>query len=261
MSRTLTVFTISLCAALGVVFPAHSEETKPDHSILDRLLREYVSEAGVDYRAWSENPEHRGALRGYLAAMEKAVPSRLERSDALAFWINVYNAATLNLVLDKYPVKSIKDVSGALSSPWKVKVATIEGNGLTLDQIENDVIRPSFLEPRVHFALNCAARSCPPLRAEAYSGETLDAQLEAQTVAFLSDGKSNFVDESGTLHLSKIFDWFKHDFEEAKGSVAEFVAPYIPSLAAAPGSKPPKIVHQDYDWSLNEAAKPQGAKP
>ncbi len=256
MDRILTAITILLPLAFAVTGDARAEEPKPDHSVYDGLLEKYVSAAGTDYRAWTESAPDRGALRAYLAAMEKQAPSRLPRSEALAYWINLYNAATLNLVLEHYPVKSIRDIGGALSSPWKQDVVKVEGRSFTLDQIENEVIRPSFLEPRIHFALNCAARSCPPLRAEAFSGESLDAQLEEQTVAFLADPKSNSLDENGTLHLSKLFDWFEEDFREAKGSVVEFVVPYFPALAAV-GSKPPRIEHEDYDWSLNEAAKPK----
>jgi hypothetical protein len=252
------IHAIAMLLPLALVLPGGTgaEEPKPVHSEYDRLLKKYVSVAGTDYRAWTENAPDRGALREYLAEMEKSSPSRLPRSEALAYWINLYNAATLHLVLEHYPVKSIRDIGGALSSPWKQEVVKVDGRSFTLDQIENEVIRPSFLEPRIHFALNCAARSCPPLRAEAFTGESLDTQLEEQTVAFLADPKSNSLDENGTLRLSKLFDWFEDDFREAKGSVVEFVAPYFPALTAA-GSKPPKIEHEDYDWSLNEAAKPK----
>ncbi len=253
MSRILATFTI---LALAVAAPGLAADAAPDHSVYDGLLRKYATPAGVDYRAWSENAADRAALRGSVKSLEKCAPSRMERSDALATWINLYNAATLDLILEHYPVKSIKDVGGALSSPWKQDIVKVEGKTLSLDEIENEVIRPSFLEPRIHFALNCAARSCPPLRAEAYRGASLEAQLEEQTVAFLADPKCNSIDEKGTLRLSKIFDWFESDFREAKGSVAEFVAPYFPALAASAAAPAPKIEYVEYDWALNEAARP-----
>lgn len=231
-----------------------SGASRPDHSVYSTLLAKYVSPAGVDYARWSESAEDRGALAGYLATLQRVRPSTLERGDALAFWINLYNAATLNLVLDHYPLKSIKDVGGPLSSPWKKEVVSVEGKRLSLHQIENDLIRPSFLEPRIHFALNCAARSCPPLRAEAFEGASLEAQLQEQTSGFFANATTNFVDERGVLHLSKLFEWYSSDFREAKGSVVEFVAPYFPAIGASSGKEFP-IQHEEYDWSLNEASK------
>ncbi len=228
----------------------------PDHAVLTTLLAKYVSAGGVDYRGWSANAEDRGALRGYIAGLERAAPSRLERGEALAYWINLYNAVTLDLVLENYPLKSIKDVGAPLSSPWKQDLVTVEGKALSLDRIENDVIRPSFLEPRIHFALSCAARSCPPLRAEAYAAASLEAQLEEQTAHFLADATTNSLDEKGVLRLSKLFEWYEGDFREAKGSVVAFVTPYVPALRAlGPEAKPPAVQFVEYDWALNEASK------
>jgi hypothetical protein len=173
--------------------------------------------------------------------------------DALAYWIDVYNAVTLNLVLENYPLESIKDLGGVLSSPWKRKLIVVEERELSLDEIENSIIRPSFREPRIHFALNCAAKSCPPLRAEAYTGERLDEQLEEQTIAFLWNPAENGLDEKGRLALSRIFDWYRSDFEEAAGSVVEFVRPYLPALQGEDPAEAVPVRYREYDWSLNEA--------
>jgi len=244
-------------AALLVAWtlPCLANSPSPDHSAFDGLLHRYVVATGVDYRTWSQNKEDRAALRNYLAMLEQQSPSRMERSEALAYWINLYNAATLNLVLEHYPVASIKDIGTALSSPWKKKVVTVEGKQLSLNEIENDIVRPSFLEPRIHFALNCAARSCPPLRNGVFVGAQLETELEEQTVAFVGDTKKNYVDDKGTLHLSKLFDWYAKDFEESKGSAVAFAKPYITALQAlaTTGITPP-VKFEDYDWSLNEAA-------
>jgi hypothetical protein len=232
-----------------------SEAPTPDHSAYDSLLARYALPSGVDYRNWSKNKEDLAQLRSYVDSLEREAPSRFERSEALAYWINLYNAATLNLVLDHYPVASIKDIGTALSSPWKKKIVTVEGKHLSLNEIENDIMRPSFLEPRIHFALNCAARSCPSLRHEAYTGLELERQLEEQTAAFVGDPKMNHLDDKGVLHLSKLFDWYEKDFQESKGTVVTFVTPYIGALQAysATGATP-SVKYQDYDWSLNEAA-------
>jgi hypothetical protein len=228
-----------------------SGSTAPDHGAFQALLETYASPAGVRYRAWSENETDRSALRAYLVEMSEVRPSEIGRDDALAFWINVYNAVTLDLVLEHYPLESIKDVGGFLSSPWKKKLITIEGEELSLNGIENDVIRQQFQEPRIHFALNCASKSCPPLRAEAYSGERLDGQLEEQTALFVGNLAENTVDEKGRLQLSKIFDWYGEDFEKAAGSVADYVRPYIPALSGR-DLREVSIRHGDYDWALNE---------
>ncbi|HET9887233.1 MAG TPA: DUF547 domain-containing protein, partial [bacterium] len=179
MSKFMPSLAIAALFLIGTL-PCRATDQSPDHSAFDGLLHRYVVPTGVDYRTWSQNKEDRSALRSYLATLAQQAPSRLERSEALAYWINLYNAATLSLVLEHYPVASIKDIGTALSSPWKKKVVTVEGQRLSLNEIENDIVRPSFLEPRIHFALNCAARSCPPLRNEAYLGPQLESQLEAQ---------------------------------------------------------------------------------
>lgn len=225
-----------------------------DHRVFDELLHRYVRPAGVRYRDWTEHPEDLRKLRQYLVGLQSGTPSQLGAEHALAYWINLYNAATLDLVLEKYPIKSIKDTGGPLSSPWEKSVTTVEGRQLSLTQIENDVIRQRFHDARIHFALNCASRGCPPIRAEAYVGERLAIQLEDQTKRFLGDATRNFVDATGTVWLSKIFAWYAADFVAARGSVLAFASPYLTlpqanTLARAKSS----LRYTEYDWSLNEA--------
>lgn len=225
------------------------------HQPFDALLHMYVKRTGVDYDAWDTNNADLAALRRYVESLETVPVSELEndpaaRSAELAYWINLYNAATLHLVLEDYPVDSIKDLGGLLSSPWDRKVVTVEGTDLTLNDIENRIIRARFDEPRIHFALNCASRSCPPLRAEAYVPDRLDEQLEAQTKAFLSDPGHSRV-EGDHYRLSRIFDWYRDDFVKAAGSVPAFVRRYVPGAAALAADA--KVKHLDYDWALNEA--------
>ena len=230
---------------------------EPDHSAFDALLRKYVAADGVRYAAWHANPADRQALAAYLTRMQTADVSALGdtpegRRSRLAFWLNLYNAATLDLVLDGFPAKSIKDLGGALKSPWDREVVVVEGRKLTLNAIENDVIRPAFREPRIHFALNCAAKSCPPLRAEAYTAAALEKQLEEQTSAFLANGRFTRLDGK-RLTLSKIFDWYRKDFEAAAGSVVAWVRPYHPALAALPSAAKVDVTYAEYDWALNDA--------
>lgn len=244
-----------IALALGMpAVPAGARDYDPalevDHSGFSALLQKYVEPDGVRYGAWAGDAEDRRALKEYIAVLEGAEPAALSRYQRLAYWLNVYNALTLDLVLDHYPLKSIKDIG----SPWKRKLTTVEGVELSLNQIENDIVRKQWKEPRIHFALNCASVSCPPLRAEAYDGRTLHDQLREQTVAFLADEDMNYLDAKGTLRLSKIFQWYGEDFEQESMSVVDWVRPYIAELRAIPRSQKVKIKHGKYDWNLNEAA-------
>ena len=172
----------------------------------------------------------------------------------MSFLINLYNAATLKLVTDNYPVKSIKDIGSVFKSPWKQKVVRLFSEKVTLDYIEHDLLRPTFNDPRVHFAVNCASIGCPSLRAEAFQASKLDAQLNEQGRLFLRDKSKNRLDaKNKTLFLSSIFDWFKDDFTAKSGTVEKFVAPYFPE-----GERKVilqsrlKMKNTDYDWNLNK---------
>lgn len=213
------------------------------------LLTRYVSADKVDYAAWHESEADRGALDGFVRRLEERRPSEMERDAALAYWINLYNATTLRLVLDHYPVGSIKDIGGLLRSPWKRELVTVEGEKLTLDEIENEILRPRTADPRIHFALNCAALSCPPLRSKPFCADTLDAQLDAATRQSVNDQR--FVDDracavgEGKLRLSKIFDWYRDDFGE-DGLIA-----FVNQHRADPVPDACEIDFMDYDWKLN----------
>ncbi len=248
-------FALVAASAPGFAGSAAGEAAVPsvDHSDFDALLARYVDPVGVRWEAWNNTDEDRQALRSYIDRMAAVSPSALSDDARLAYWINLYNALTVDLVLGKYPVDSIKDLGGFFGSPWKKDLVVVGGEKLTLNKIENDIIRPEFGEPRIHFALNCAAVSCPPLRAEAYVGERLDAQLEEQTHAFLGDAGRNGFDEKGKLRLSKILDWYRDDFENG-GSLLEWVRPYVPELAGRDPADPVEIGFRGYEWDLNEAA-------
>lgn len=219
---------------------------------LDALLAAYATESGVRYHAWANTPEALQKLDRVLGDMQAMDPEGLEPPDALAFWINLYNAATLNLVLTNYPIRSIKDTAGLFKSPWKKKLVTISGKELTLDEIENGIIRPRFGDARVHFALNCASVGCPPLAAEAYRGADLDPQLDAACRKTLNDSRWVRVEED-RLVLTPIFDWYREDFEKDAGSVIAFIARYREDGKLLM-EKDPEIEYAEYDWSLNQAA-------
>ncbi|MCC7142119.1 MAG: DUF547 domain-containing protein [Candidatus Eisenbacteria bacterium] len=240
-------------AAIEPGVPGATQPVDPLSAPFDRLLGSYVSGESVRYAAWHANAADRGALGAYVDALEATVASKLEPNAGLAFWINLYNAATLELVLSRYPVESIKEIGSTLKSPWKKKVVKVEGRELSLDEIENEVIRPGWKDARIHFALNCASIGCPPLAAEAYRAEMLDAQLDASCRRALSDRRWLALD-GGVIRATKLFDWYGSDFEQWAGGVRTFAAKYAPApLQAALADPKTKIEFTDYDWKLNQA--------
>ena len=218
-----------------------------DHSGIDSVLKRYVDESGmVDYAGLKAN---RAGLDRYLestAAVSRSSFDGWGKAEQLAFLINLYNAETLQYIVDHYPVASIKKLGGLISTPWDKKNVSLLGQKVSLNHLEHKVIRPNYAEPRIHFALVCAAMGCPPLRNEAFTAAKLDSQLEDQARIFLGETAKNRLD-GGTLHLSPIFKWYRDDFEKGGQSVSGYVAPYIDGATAG---KP--VEWTDYDWSLNK---------
>lgn len=243
-------------AVVSLLFvPAHAFDHS--HSALDHVLKAHVRDAAVDYVALKAAPGPLDACLDQLAAVSEAEFNGWTEAERLAFLINLYNAATLKLIAENYPVKSIKSIGWVPGSAWKQAGVRLFGKKISLDEVEHGIIRKQSKEARVHFALVCAARGCPPLRAEAFVAARLDAQLQDQGMIFIRDRGKNRADvATRTLYLSKIFKWFAGDFEAASGSVQKFVAPFFPEesrAALAVGDF--KIAYTDYDWSLNDQAK------
>lgn len=238
--------------ALGGVLHA-AEPFDLTHARWTRILTAHVKNGEVDYAALKASPQELQSYLDSLAAVTRPEFDAWPEPDQIAFLLNLYNAATLKLVADNYPVKSIKDIGGLFGNPWKLKVVRLWDRLTTLDDVEHGILRAEYQEPRIHFALVCAARSCPPLRPEAYVGKRLDAQLQDQGRIFLADRAKNRVDPAGqTLWLSPIFKWFQEDFTANGKTVAEFVVPFLPA-AEISGVSPKdfKVRYTDYDWSLN----------
>lgn len=230
-----------------------------DHSLYNAVLKRHVKGDKVDYKSLKADKD----FQTYLDQLSKANPDALpSREEKIAFWINAYNAFTLKLIIDNYPVKSITDLSalGKLTafignSPWKREFFSINGKKMTLDEIEHKILRETFKEYRVHFAVNCASSSCPVLRPEAYTAETLNRQLNEQAKQFLKDTLRNRIDvKSKTIYLSKIFDWYEDDFKKSSGSIEKYLAEYIDDEKVKQMllNKEFKIEHLDYDWNLND---------
>ena len=239
-----------------------AQEHTFDHGAFDALLRAHVRNGLVDYDAFANAPE----FKSYLGRIAATDPATLGRDDQLAFWIDAYNAYTIALINAHHERESIRNIDKSFGfvkayGPWKEKIAKVGGKAYGLDEIEQDIIRPRYHEPRIHFALVCAAMGCPPLRSEAYTGAALDAQLDDQARRFLLHSPSkNRVDVANkTVYLSPIFVEFRDyikDFGGSDASVGRFVARYYP---AGPDktlleSGDFKVVKTNYDWSLNSQA-------
>lgn len=246
LRKLLLTFFVFCLSPIGL-----AKETGFDHShqAFTGLLQEVVVVQGHQSRVhYSKVLDRRADLEGYLIDLSQVTRSEFDSFAAdqqLAFLINTYNSHQLKQVIDHYPIESIKDVGSFFSSPWSKEFFTLFGEPASLDLVEHGLIRTLFKEPRIHFAVNCASISCPPLMPEAFVGERLNEQLEAATHNFLKDTAANRL-EGETLYLSKIFDWYSGDFTEG---VLTFVGKYRPDWLA---DGEPKLDYTDYDWNLNE---------
>ncbi|MCH8966413.1 MAG: DUF547 domain-containing protein [Planctomycetes bacterium] len=217
---------------LRETYPRRSDGPTFDHSSFDRLLRKHVDKDGwIDYTGLRDNAT---LLDTYIAALGEAHVAELDRDEKLALLINAYNAFTLRLILDHYPIKSIKDIPSA--KRWDAKRWRLGPMTLSLNQIEHEQIRPKFAEPRIHFALVCAAIGCPRLRNEAYQAQRIEEQLEDQTRYVHShDRWFRYQRGAKQVHLTKLYDWYGSDFRQAAGSVLDFAARYSSALESALG--------------------------
>jgi len=230
-------------------------QSKYDHSIWDNLLKKHVTNNGkVVYQAMMEERDQLKIYLEYLS-QHRPDPVKTARDVRLAFWINAYNAYTVDLILDHFPVSSINDIGPWLQIPFinsvfDQKHIILGGEKMSLNDIEHGIIRKEFEEPRIHFALVCAAISCPPLRTEAYTAEKLDGQLQDQAFRFINDREKNII-KKDHLQISRIFSWYKKDFTQ-QGTLVDFIDDYT----EVDISTDARIDFLKYDWSLNEKEHP-----
>ncbi len=219
--------------------------------VLDKVLSFKGAQTLVDYKGLKKDPS---VLNEYLEAVAKVTQNEFNgwnKADQLAFLINAYNAFTLQLIINHYPVKSIKKIGGFFSSPWKMKFFTLFGKKTNLDKIEHGLIRANYKEPRIHFAVNCASISCPNLQPFVFTGSNLEKQLQQSAKSFLGDKSKNYF-AGKTLHASIIFKWYGADFKEGfKAFVADFVTSDKASQKLIRSGKV-KTQFLEYDWNLNE---------
>ena len=215
------------------------------------MLINYVDLSGkVNYQGLKEDPK---ILLDYLELLRTNRPNeeRWDKKESLAYWINLYNAFTIKLIIDHYPVKSIKNIGDRvqipfINSPWDIEVIDFGDEKMSLNYVEHQILRKFFEEPRIHFAINCASISCPNLRNEAYVAFKIDAQLTNQTQIFLKDSTKNII-TSNALHLSKIFQWYSGDFslnQTLYENLSIWSGVSINDLAIKQ--------FKNYNWSLNE---------
>jgi hypothetical protein len=247
----LICFSISAISCDGQKSFSKSAASAPKHDKWDDLLKKYVSKSGiVNYKGFIKDSSE---LNEYLKLLSDNAPDRKKWSDEeqIAYWINAYNAFTIQIIIRHYPVKSIKEIGGKIpfvNSTWDVKFINIGGTVMDLNNVEHGILRKEFKEPRIHYAVNCASVSCPILRNEAYTAAKLNTQLDDQGKLFFNDSSRNKISSSKEAALSKIMDWYGGDFKKGGKTVIDHVNKYSKTKL----DKKAKITYLAYNWNLNE---------
>ncbi len=251
IKNVLLVMGLIFLSYCGTKMATNPNSEPPSHAIFNSLLNKYVDKNGmVNYKGFQNE---RAKFKKYLSLLEENAPNeKWTKNEILAYWINTYNAFTLELILEHYPVESIREIGSTINIPfvssgWDIKFIKIGEETYDLNNIEHGIIRKQFDEPRIHFALVCAAVSCPKLRNETYEPNLLDFQLSSATKNFLADTTKNEFKSAEQAELSKIFSWYKEDFTK-NSSLVDFLNKYGPTQL----KKNVKISHMEYDWALNE---------
>lgn len=252
----IVVLLIFICVFSLPSYSANANSTGDElHLLWTNLLQKHITDGQVDYLGFKQDEK---ILDSYLLALSSIDIEGVDRNEELAMYINGYNAYTVKLILDNFKngqsVESIKDIGGFFSSPWSIEFTKIAGERLSLNDIEHVIIRPKFKEKRIHFAVNCASRSCPPLINKAYLPSTLDRQLEVQTKEFVQTKKLNYL-QGSVLYVSKIFKWYGEDFDD---DILSFFLQYGSTEMKSELSAQKdhiKIKFLSYDWQLNGISK------
>jgi hypothetical protein len=263
LCRLPTLVTVALVVALPL---AQAGSAQADTDAYRDLLAKYVSPSAqginlVDYARWHRSGADMKRLGAYLVQLQSAKPSAMRRGEAFAYWINLYNAATLKVVLDHYPVKSIRDIKSEgtgffdfNAGPWRTKLLKVEGRALSLDAIEHNILRRKFRDPRIHYALNCASLGCPNLKTTPWTAGSLEADLDAAARAYINHPRGVSVGADG-LRVSSIYHWYSQDFGGSDSALVAHFRKYAdPPLLRKLKSKT-SIAGHAYDWALNDQAR------
>ena len=262
MKTTSANLVLVLLALLAAIAAPAGAAMAPDYKPWGELLAKYYDPVkGMNYKALkAQDKKTLDDLRRQMAAVDV---QSLSRPDQFAYWLNLYNISVVGIVVDNYPVESIKDLSTdpiiRLNIFKKDLVDTKRGK-VSLNDVENDQIRNGFKDPRIHFAINCAAKSCPPIRTEPYVGSRISEQLDDQARKFLNGPHGVRVEKKGggvVVHTTKVMDWFADDFRKWGGGQLEFIIRYVNSDKRKPidaAGNQIDLKFDDYDWKLNDAS-------
>jgi hypothetical protein len=259
---------LATSCALAAEFDVHfrtnnpNSQTAVDHSAWTAFLSKYLVQSADELNRFAyakASPADKQALKAYVRSLSAVKVTSLRSDEQRAFWINLYNALTIDVVLDHYPVKSIKDISlgGSFRSivtggPWAKPLVTVEAKQLSLDNIEHDILRKVWRDARVHYAVNCASIGCPNLMPVAFTAATLDAMLTQGARGYVNHPRG--VRVSGqSVRLSQIYSWFKEDFGSSDAAILDHLRTYAEPGLKAQLNAVRSIGGYDYDWSLNEA--------
>lgn len=251
LRKMLTVGAIAMTIAAG---SASADDTEL-HQAWDDILGTYVVESddGVnrfDYGALQANTEDSAKLDAYLESFENLDFDTLSEDEQFAAYSNIYNALTIQHIVGRYPTKSIR--SGYIVGPWKRVFTVVDGEKVSLDDLEHGILRVQFSDPRVHYAVNCASFGCPNLRTDAWFGATLDEELDDAARDYINNPRGVTVRRNGTLQVSTIYKWFREDFGGSNDGVIDHLLEHAePELAEKIQAKR-KITKHEYDWSLND---------
>lgn len=214
--------------------------SKPSHDAFNTLLKKYVNASGeVNYAGFKKQ---KGDLDNYLKDLEENyVQNNWTRSEQMAYWINLYNAATIKLILDNYPVSSIRDINAG--KPWDKRWIKVGSKTYTLNEIENSILRPKFADARIHFAVNCAAKSCPRLMNQAFTASNLNKLLDENARWFINNSTFNSI-SAKSVKISKIFEWYSADF----GNIIDYLNKYSTTTIKSNA----KVTYEEYNWDLNK---------
>jgi hypothetical protein len=246
---------IIICSLLilfsGCSVHVTKSNSKPiDHNLWDADLKKFVDYKGfVDYKSWKKDQTN---LNAYLKLLSQNPPNDTywTKNEQKAYWINLYNAFTVSLILIHYPINSIKDIKNGVpfvNTVWDIKFIEVKNEFYDLNNIEHGILRSKFKDARLHSALNCASFSCPALSQDAYKAEILELQLDSATSSFLKDTLRNRIDLK-PMKISSIFKWYFMDYR-SEGGVKKFITKYVPGFSDS------KITYLEYNWNLNEQKK------
>ena len=237
----------------------HDEQSKQtlDHSAWDRFLQTYVTAGsdGVNRVAYGKvTSADRQALSDYIQMLRKTPVSRLNRAEQQALWINLYNALTIRVILEHYPVKSIRDIDISpglfADGPWGKKLLKIDGEEVSLDDIEHRILRPIWKDPRIHYAVNCASIGCPNLQRQAFTAANTDSLLNKGAHEYVNHPRGVLID-NGKLTVSSIYEWFQADFGGSDSGVIEHLKRYADADLKNRLQQFDRISDDRYDWTLN----------